>query len=147
MSWSGSGWYADTLTDALGASQLALDLDADTHKLALYDNTITPNFSASDPAYSTTGEISGTGYSAGGAVIASATLVTSTGYVVWDGNDVQWTSSTLTGVRGGIAYADGLSPKRLILGVDFLTGYNTADGTLLVSWSSSGIGRINCISA
>lgn len=149
MAWGGSGWYADTLVDALGTTQYALDLDNDLSKLALYGNTITPNYATADQSYSSTGEITGTGYTAGGAVIASATLtvVTATNvYAVWDGNDVQWTSSTLSNVRGGIAYADALTPKRLILGVDFGSLYTTADGTLLVSWSANGVGRVNVIS-
>ncbi|SEN90133.1 hypothetical protein [Nonomuraea pusilla] len=149
MSWSGSGWYADTLVDALGTSQIGLNLALATHKLALYDNTITPNFATADQSYSATGEIVGTGYTAGGAPITSGTLtvVTATAvYMVWDGNDVQWTGSTLSGVRGGIAYADGLTPKRLILGMDFLTAYATNDGTLLVAFNANGIGRVNVIS-
>jgi hypothetical protein len=148
MAWAGSGWYADTIVDALGVAQLALDLDADTHKLALYDNTITPNF-ATDQSYSTTGEIVGTGYTAGGLVIAAATFtVTTSGgtFATWDGNDVQWTNSTLTGVRGANAYADSLTPKRLILGIDFGSPYTTAAGTLLVAFNASGIGRVNVIS-
>ncbi|MEV4020159.1 hypothetical protein AB0J35_57755 [Nonomuraea angiospora] len=149
MAWGGSGWYADTLVDALGTSQIGLNLALGTHKLALYDNTITPNYSTADSAYSTTGEIAGTGYTAGGAAIASGTLVVSTTggtFVVWDGNDVQWTGSTLTGVRGGIAYADGSTPKRNILGIDFVSAYTTASGTLLVAFASTGIGRVNVIS-
>ncbi|MFI6477353.1 hypothetical protein ACIBH1_05435 [Nonomuraea sp. NPDC050663] len=149
MAWGGSGWYADTLVDALGVGAYALNLDADDYKLALYNNTLTPNFATADQSYSATNEISGTGYTAGGAAIAAATCTVVTSgstYLVWDGNDVSWASSTLTGVRGGIAYADSLSPKRLILGVDFLTAYNTNDGTLLVAWSANGIGRINVIS-
>lgn len=149
MAWGGSGWYADTLVDALGTDQIALNLALATHKLALYDNTVTPNYSTVDLSYSTSGEIVGTGYTAGGSAIASGTLVVSTTggtFVVWDGNDVQWTSSTLTGVRGANAYADGLSPKRLILGIDFVSTYATASGTLLVAFSSNGIGRVNVIS-
>ncbi|TDD54595.1 hypothetical protein E1286_05240 [Nonomuraea terrae] len=123
-------------------------MDDDTHKLALYDNTITPGF-GTDESYSTSGEISGTGYTAGGAAIASATftVVTSGGvYAVWDGNNVQWEASTLTGVRGAIAHADAETPKRLILGIDFGQAYQTNDGVLLVSFNASGIGRINVVS-
>ncbi|MFE3452374.1 hypothetical protein ACFXJ8_25970 [Nonomuraea sp. NPDC059194] len=140
---------ADTLVDALGTDQLALNLAIATHKLALYDNTITPNF-GTDQSYSTTGEIVGTGYTAAGKAILSGTLtvVTAGGtFATWDGADVQWDASTLTGVRGGLIHADALTPKRLILGVDFVSTYQTNDGTLLVAWNSLGIGRINVISA
>ncbi|MFI6296867.1 hypothetical protein ACIBEJ_35120 [Nonomuraea sp. NPDC050790] len=141
MAWGGSGWYGDTLADALGTAQIGIDLDLDTAKLALYDNTITPDFNASNPAYSTSGEISGTGYTAAGAVVGTATLVAASGFLTWDGDNVSWTSSTLTGVRGGQIHADYLSPKRLIIGIDFGTAYQTNDGTLLVAWHANGIGR------
>lgn len=148
MAWGGSGWYADLLVDAMGASQFPLDLDDDTHKIALYDNTITPDYSAADQSYSTTGEIVGTGYTAGGLAIASSTFtVTTVGsiYATWDGNDAQWPGSTLTGVRGAVAYADAETPKRRILGIDFLSAYTTNDGTLLLAFASVGIGRAKVV--
>ena len=145
MAWGGSGWYGDTLVDALGASQLGINLTLTTYKLALYDNTITPDFMAADAVYSTTGEIVGTNYAAGGKVVTGTTLTVAGAYFVWDGDNVQWDSSTLTGVRGGIIYADPLSPKRSVIGIDWGSAYSTADGTLLVAWASQGIGRIHCL--
>lgn len=141
MAWSASGWYVDTLKQEL-AEDIALDLELDTHKLALYTNTLTPNFAASNPQYSSTNEVTGTAYTAGGAVIGTTTLAVSGVYVVWDGDDVTWAASTITGVRGGIAYADSLTGNNLIVGVNFGSDYATNDGSLLVSWSSSGIARI-----
>lgn len=145
MAWGGSGWYGDTIADALGTTQLGTDLDLDTAKLALYDNTITPDFNASNPTYSTTGEIVGTGYTAAGKVVTTATLVAASGFIVWDGDNVQWDSSTLTGVRGGQILADYLSPKRLIIGIDWGSAYTTADGTLLIAWHANGIARFDYI--
>ncbi|MER6942482.1 hypothetical protein ABT294_00540 [Nonomuraea sp. NPDC000554] len=147
MAWGGSGWYGDTISDALGTTQLGIDLELDTAKLALYDNTITPDFNAGNPAYSTTGEIVGTGYTAAGKLVTGTVLLASGGYIIWSGDNVQWTSSTLTGVRGGIILADYLSPaaRRLIIGIDWGTAYATADGTLLVSWHANGIGRFDYI--
>lgn len=141
MAWSASGWYVDTLKQEF-AEDIAIDLELDSHKLALYTNSLTPNFAASNPQYSTTNEVTGTAYTAGGAVIATTTLAVSGVYVVWDGDDVTWASSTITGVRGGIAYADSLAGNNLIVGINFGSDYATNDGSLLVSWSSSGIARI-----
>ena len=50
MAITASGAFVQTFLDALGTTGLALDLDVDTHKLALFDNTITPDFQA-DTAY------------------------------------------------------------------------------------------------
>jgi hypothetical protein len=55
-----SGLYVVNFIDALDATQLALDLSLTSHKLALYTDTKTPNFS-SDTGYSATNEVSGTG--------------------------------------------------------------------------------------
>lgn len=141
MAWTASGWYVDTLKLEF-IEDITFDLELDTHKVALYNNTLTPNFAASAPAYSTTNEITGTGYTAGGSVIANTTVAVSGAYVVWDGDDITWTSSTLTGVRGANAYADSLAGNNLILGISFGTDYATNDGSLLLSFNASGIGRI-----
>ncbi|MFF3443653.1 hypothetical protein [Streptosporangium sp. NPDC002721] len=144
MAWTVSGWYSDTLKLAL-ALDIALDLERDDHKLALYSNSLTPDFSATAPAYSTTAEVSGTGYTAGGAVITGTTLASTGGYTTWDGDNVEWASSTLSGVRGANAYADALGTNNLILGVDFGSAYETADGSLIVAWAGTGIGRIHVV--
>lgn len=145
MAWSGSGWYADTFKLALGTNQLAIDLDLDTHKLGLYDASLTPDYSASAPQYSSTNEIVGTGYTAGGKVVTGTALTVASGLSIWDGDNVQWDSSTLTGVRGGTIYADVLTNNNLIIGIDFTTTYTTADGSLLVAWHANGIGRVDWV--
>lgn len=148
MAWSGSGWYADTLKLAIGTTPITLNLESETaHRIALYDTSITPDYSASAPAYSTTGEITGTGYTAGGVVLTTTTLGVSGGYLSWDADSPSWTSSTLTGVRGAQIYADALTGNNLIVGIDFLSSFSTADGTLLITFSANGIARINVIAA
>ncbi|MET9339283.1 hypothetical protein [Nonomuraea sp. NPDC003804] len=142
MAWTASGWYVDTLRLEF-AEDIAFDLELLTHKLALYTNSLTPDFSAATPAYSATNEVSGTAYTAGGKVVTGTTLGAASGFVTWDGSDVSWDSSTITGVRGGIIYADSLAGNNLIVGINFGADYATNDGTLLVAWSSSGIARIS----
>ena len=69
MAVTASGLYVANLVDALDASQLAFDLSLDTHKLALFNNSITPNFTT-DTAYGVApydaNEVSGTGWAAAG---------------------------------------------------------------------------------
>ncbi|MEO3856243.1 hypothetical protein [Acrocarpospora sp. B8E8] len=144
MAWGGSGLYVVTLQDVLDTTQLALDLDLETHKLALYDNTVTPNYTT-DSAYSSSGEISGTGYTAGGKVVTGTALSASSGILTWDSDNVQWDSSTLTGVRGGEIYADALGGNNLILGIDFGTAYATSDGVLLVTIHANGLLTVDCV--
>ena len=50
MAVTASGLFLTTWADVLDTSQLALDLDLETHKGALFSNSITPNFNT-DTAY------------------------------------------------------------------------------------------------
>ena len=51
---------------------------ADTFKAALYTTTASPAINAATTAYSATGEVSGTGYTAGGVTVTNATNPAST---------------------------------------------------------------------
>jgi hypothetical protein len=76
---------------------------ADTFKAALYTATASPAINAATTAYSATGEVSGTGYTAGGVTVTNATNPASTnssatagvGYWTPSGNLV-YTTVTLT---------------------------------------------------
>lgn len=70
------------------------DLLTDTLKIALY--TAEANLDASTVAYTTANEITGTGYSAGGIVLAGATVSTS-GYVAYVSfNNALWNPASFT---------------------------------------------------
>lgn len=138
-----SGLFYPTWRDLLDTSQLAIDLDLETHKLALFTATVTPNYS-SDTAYGVSpwnaNEVSGTGYTAGGKVITTTAVDESpTGTLRWDGDDVSWASSTITNARYGLIYADALAGNEAILAVDFGGNYSTVNGVFSVAWASGGI--------
>lgn len=142
-----SGLYVLTFRDALGTTQLAIDLDLETHKLALFTNSITPNFST-DTAYAVSpynaNEVSGTGYTAGGALLTSTTLTESpTGTIMWDAADTSWTTSTITNARCGLAYADALAGNNALVLINFGADYSTVAGTFTVQWASTGIATID----
>jgi hypothetical protein len=65
-----------TATHNFGASPIRAAATADTFKAALYLASATLN--ASTTVYSATGEVSGTGYTAGGVTVTNATAPTST---------------------------------------------------------------------
>lgn len=146
-----SGLFCQTFVDALDVTGLALDLGAEDHKVALFSNTPTPDFSAVSPvpAYGAApfdaNEITGTGYTVGGATLTTTTLTVSAGVVVFDAADVSWAASTLSGVRGCLIYADALAGKNAILAVTFGADFATSNGTLLVQWSGSGIATIDLV--
>jgi hypothetical protein len=72
-----------------------------TFKLAMYTNSA--SFDASTTAYTTSNEISGTGYSAGGGTLTNVTPTTSGTTALTDFADLTFSSSTLT-ARGALIY-------------------------------------------
>lgn len=143
MAWTASGLYVLTFIDVFDTTQLALDLDLETHKIALYNNSDTPNFST-ETAYSATNEVTGTGWVAGGVVVTGTTVTESpSGSLMWDATDVSQASTTLTGVRGAKIYADALAGNNLIVGINFGADYSTSNGTFGVQWASGGIFAID----
>lgn len=148
MAFSVSGLYVANWIDLLDATQLAIDLSLATHKLALYNNTLTPNFST-DAAYSATNEVSGTGWAAGGVALSAAasgggstspTLTESpTGSIMYDMADVAVSGTTLTAARGVILYADALVGNNLIVGVTFGADFSTNNGIFGIQWAAAGV--------
>ncbi len=143
-----SGLFVATFVDVLDTTQLAVNLDSDTLKAALYPSTITPDFNATAAnaaynagVYSGT-ELTGTGYTAGGASLASTTFTGSGGVATFDAADVSWASSTITGARGVLIYDNTLAGKNALVLVDLGASYSTSNGTLSITWSASGIFRL-----
>jgi hypothetical protein len=143
MAITASGLFVPTWLDVLDTTQLAVDLDLETHKLALFTNTITPNFST-DTAYGVApynaNEVSGTGYTAGGTVLTSTTWTESpTGTLMFDVADTQWASSTITNARGGLGYADALAGNNALFLVNFGADFSTVAGLFLIAWAAAGV--------
>lgn len=144
MAVTASGFYITTWMDVLDTTQLALDLDLETHKVALFTNTITPSFSA-DTAYGVSpynaNEVSGTGYTSGGIVLTSTALSESpTGTLMWDAADTDWTTSTITNARFALVYADALAGNNAILGHNLGADYSTVAGLFRLAWNALGVG-------
>jgi hypothetical protein len=139
-----SGLFVLTFIDVLDTTQLAIDLDLETHKLALFTNSITPNFST-DTAYAVApynaNELPATGgYTTGGFVITTTTVTESpAGTIMWDAADWTQSSTTWTNARAGLAYADVLAGNNAICLVDFDADFSTVSGTFTVQWASGGI--------
>lgn len=139
-----SGIYTATIRDAL-LNAIALDLNAETHKVAMYTNTLTPNFDADPSSYSSTNEVSGTGYTAGGQALPGTTLAIASGILTFDATDSAWASSTISNARGAIVYADPLAPKANIVAVNFGADYSTVAGTFTIQWNALGIFTVDLV--
>jgi hypothetical protein len=117
-----------------------MDFSSDTtqtFKIALYTSAAT--LDASTTAYSTTNEVTGTGYTAGGNTLTISTNPTSTGTTAFlDFADTTWTDATIT-ARGALIYQSGGSnPAVAVLDFgadktstagDFQVQFPTADAT------------------
>lgn len=101
----------------------SLDYLSNTIKVALLADTYTPA-QDTDEFWSDVSahEVSGTGYSAGGATLANKTVTVNAGAnkVVLDADDVTWTSVTVT-ARYAVVYKDTGTPSTspLLMWIDF----------------------------
>jgi len=86
-----------------------------TFKLALYDSSAT--LGASTTAYTTSNEVSGTNYTAGGGTLTSVTPTTSGTTAICDFADLTFGTATIT-ARGCLIYNDTQSDKA-VAAIDF----------------------------
>jgi hypothetical protein len=138
MAWTASGLYVVNWIDLLDGTQLAIDLSLTSHKIAMYNNTETPNYST-ESAYAATNEVSGTGYTAGGQVIVSPTVTESpAGSLMYDLGDQVWASPTSVTARGAKLYADVLAGNNVIVGINFGSDFTSTAGTFTIQWAATG---------
>ena len=111
------------------------DLDTDTIKIALYTSSAT--LGAGTTAYTTSNEVTGTGYTAGGETLTGATIATSgtTAYV--DFNDPEWTSASFT-ARGALIYNDTTAGDNSIAVLDFGGDFTVSSGTFRIVFPAAG---------
>ena len=114
------------------------DLVADTIKIALY--TSSASLGAGTTAYSTTNEITGTGYTAGGVTLGSKTVDTSGTTAYFDAADPSWTSATFT-ANGALIYNDTNSDKAIAV-LAFGGDFTVAGGTFQIVFPAAGANAI-----
>lgn len=124
----------------------SIDLDTDTIKVALVTSSYTPDQDVHDFFDDVTNEVSGTGYTAGGASLAnkSVTADNTDNEGVFDADDVSWTTSTIT-ARGAVLYKSTgtASTSALIAYLDFGADKISTDGTFTIAWNAEGIINLN----
>lgn len=113
--------FYNSVAELLGDG--TIDLDNDTFKLALLTSSYTPNAAHDEYADLTNEVANGSGYTTGGATLASVTWAQTGGVATFDSNDVVWTASGGSIVaRYAVLYDDTSSGKKLI-------GYFLLDAT------------------
>lgn len=114
------------------------DLVADTLKIALF--TSSASLDASTTAYSTSNEISGTGYSAGGETLTNPAVSTSGTTAYFDADDPTWTSASFT-ARGALIYNSTNSDKAIAI-LNFGGDFTVSSGTFRIVFPAAGANAI-----
>jgi hypothetical protein len=126
-----------------------LDLSAQTIKVALMRDTLTPNqvtqeFFADISSNQSTVSGGGSGYTAGGATLTNKTFTPnpSAGTASFDADDVTWaiTGGTIT-ARYAVVYQDSGNPATspIIAVFDFGSNRAATDGNFTLQWGANGI--------
>lgn len=126
-----------------------INLASDTIKVALFPSSFTPNIDTqavfSDISAS---EVTGTGYTAGGATLASQAVTqdNTNDRAMFDAADTSWASSTITARYAVIYKSTGTGSTSPLIGyITFLDGSsNPADkttngDTFYIQWAATGI--------
>lgn len=121
----------------------SIDLDTDTIKVMLVTSAYTPNQDTHTKRSDITNEVSGTGYTAGGATLAnkSVTVDNTDNESVFDADDVIWSTSTIT-ARGAVLYKSrggASSADELIAYIDFGEDKSSGGGDFKIEWDAEGI--------
>lgn len=125
----------------------ALDLDTDTIKVMLVTSTYVPDQDAHTKRSDITNEVSGTGYTAGGAALANkaVTVDNTDNEGVFDADDVTWPSSTIT-ARGAVLYKSrggAATADELLCYLDFVSDKTSSGGTFQITVNVEGILNLN----
>lgn len=114
----------------------------DTFKIALFTSSAT--LGASTTSYSTSNEVTGTGYTAGGMNLTNVTPTTSGTTAFTDFSDVTWPNSSIT-ARGALIY-NSTDSDRAVVVLDFGSDITSTNDDFTVQFpvadSSSAIIRI-----
>lgn len=154
MAWSASAVFRAAVTDMV-CNTTAMDLNSDSFKVSLHNNSITPDKDAASAStayntgqWTTANEVSHSGQWAAGGVALSGAAVSnpSSGVVMLDASDTSsGGAATLANVYGCLIYDDTLTTPVADQGVCFNYfggAQSVSAGTLSVLWSASGILRI-----
>lgn len=156
MAFTASAIFRQTIADTLaGTAVFDLNAPSDTYKVALYNNTGTPDkdATAANSAYAVGQWVVGNEVSqavtwpVAGVALASMTITTpSTGVIMFDAADTaSGASATLANVYGSLIYDDTKTTPVADQGVcfNYFGGTNSVtSGVLTVVWNANGIFRI-----
>jgi hypothetical protein len=155
MAFTASAIFRQMVADTFaGTAVFDLNAPTDVYKVALYNNTGTPDkdataalstYAAATSAWVTGNEVSqAVTWPVGGVTAASLTITTpSSGVIMFDAADTaSGASATLSNVYGSLIYNDTKSPKQGVCYNYFGGANSVTSGVLTVVWNANGIFRI-----
>lgn len=153
MSWSGSKMFGATIEALANRDAVALDLNADAFKAALFDNSITPSntVAAAATAYAggvwASGGVSdASGWPAAGRSLVTVTSAHASGTWKFDADDTASANSTTTLVDnyGCLVYDDtATSPADSGICYNYFGGaQQVTSGLYTLQWAVTGIAAI-----
>jgi hypothetical protein len=132
--------YSNMPINALKALIADLNSAGTAVKVALVTSSYTFNQETHNDFADITNEVTGTGYTAGGATLANKAVTETTRVTKFDADDVSWTSSTITARGAVIYYSTGTAGTSvLLIFVDFGEDKSSESGTFQITWNASGI--------
>lgn len=150
MAWSNSKIFMATIEDLL-ENTTAVDLNSDTFKAALFDNSITPSQTVASASTAfgagvwASGQVfDGAEWATGGVALTGVTSTFASNVYTFDATDTPstGTSATLASVFGCLVYDDTITTPVADQGLtyNYFGGTNSVtDGQFTIVWNASGI--------
>lgn len=143
MAFSGNYMCTSFKKELMTATHNFTNSSGNTFKLAMYTNSA--SFDASTTAYTTSNEVSGTGYSAGGSALTNVTPTSSGTTALTDFADLTFSTATVT-ARGALIYNDSAGGDPSVVVLDFGSDKTSTAGDFTIVFptadSSNAIIRI-----
>jgi hypothetical protein len=137
-------WYGVPIKNQYDGTAV-VDWNTDTIKAALTTSSYSPAQDTDDFFDDVTNEITGTGYTAGGASLGTltATYDTTSNEIRLDAADTQWTSASFTARNAVIYKSTGTaSTSPLVSYIDFGGDETVSSGTFTIQYDSTGVAKI-----
>ena len=129
MAFSGNFMCTSFKKELLEGVHDFLNSGGDTFKIALYTNSA--SFNAATTAYTTSNEVTGTNYTAGGNTLTRVNPASSGTTAFTDFADTTWSSSSIT-ARGAMIYNDTAAGNPAVVILDFGSDKTSTNGDFTV---------------
>ena len=138
MAFSGNFMCTSFKQELLEGAHNFKNSGGDTFKLAMYTNSA--SFNAATTAYTTSNEVSGSGYTAGGGTLTNVTPTTSGTTALTDFADFTFSNATVT-ARGALIYntttAGGSSTTDTVVVLDFGSDKTSTAGDFTIQFPAA----------